>query len=295
MRSAREWQAFYARERAALGPAGLEALARAAEELELPAGGALIFPHTKLEDSGALTAAVARALVRSGRDTVLALGVLHGAREEDRSLVAAARAGDARARGALRRVHGPGAPGDEGRWREEFSLEGLAALLEVAARREGRPAPRLVARYPFLVGEDPSDLPGLEELEQLVADGAALVATADMIHHGAGYGTPLAAQRAREDPRTAEWAAACVGEALRLLQRGELRAFLAGCEADRSDFRDGGPVLARLLGEWRWRLGPLRLVDYAVTLAAQQPTWVAAVVVQLHPPRTGAGADKLTR
>ena len=45
--------------------------------------GALIFPHTKLRDSGCLPAAVARAVVASGRETVLAIGVLHGGREVD--------------------------------------------------------------------------------------------------------------------------------------------------------------------------------------------------------------------
>jgi hypothetical protein len=34
-----------------------------------------------------------------------------------------------------------------------------------------------------------ADLPGIDELQALLAAGAALVATADPIHHGAGYGT----------------------------------------------------------------------------------------------------------
>lgn len=284
MKSAREWKAFYAREREELGPAGLEALVRAAPDVALPEPGALVFPHTRLAVSGRLPAAVARALVRSGRDTVLALGVLHGAREEDRALVAAARAGEARARAALRRVHGPGVAGDEGRWREEFSLDGLEALLAVAARLEGRPAPRLVARYPFLVGEDPESLPGVEELRELVDSGAALVATADPIHHGAGYGTPPEARRAREDAATRAWAGERILAALDHLGRGELGAFLAACEAERSDFRDAGPVLGHLLGgPLRPRLEALALVDYAQVLVSEAPTWVAGALLELAP------------
>src|SRR5262249_19279721 len=150
-----------------------------APSVELPAKGALVFPHTLLAFSGELVAACALACVHSGRDTVLALGVLHGAREADAPLVARARAGDREARAQLRRVHGPGAARADGRWQEEFSLDGFAALLELAARREGRAPPRLVARFPFLVGETPEDLPGLDELRALVGSGAALVATAD--------------------------------------------------------------------------------------------------------------------
>lgn len=276
MRSAREWKAFYAREREALGPAGLEALVRGAH-LDLARHSALVFPHTRLTVSGAQTAAVARALVRSGRETVLALGVLHGARESDRERVAAARAGDATSREALRGVHA-----SDGLASEEFSLDALAALLPIAARVEGRPAPRLVQRYPFLVGETVADLPGLGELERLVAEGAALVATGDLIHHGAGYGTPLAEQRAREDPRTVEWARACVVEGLALLAAPT--AFLARCVQDRSDFRDVGPVMAHLLGGvTSCELRDLVLVDYADVLRADEPTWVAAALLEVGP------------
>ena len=197
---------YYARERESLGKAGLRACLARAPHVEWPSGGALIFPHTRLDTSGALAAAAALAVWRTGCDEILALGVLHGARQRDAALVSQARAGGPDARRTLRRVHGPGLRGDNGHWHEEFSLDGFCALLEAAARREGRRPPRVVRRYPFLVGDSPADLPGLDELTHLVAGGALLVATADPIHHGVGYGTAAKNCRRIGDPHTQPFA-----------------------------------------------------------------------------------------
>src|SRR5438477_1395435 len=129
MLPAKAWKAFYAQERERLGARAIDQLLDRAEEIPFPAGGALIFPHTRLAESGHLIAAVAKAVVESGADTVLALGVLHGAREQDAQRVNAARAGDAAAIEALRGAHGPGVAGDGGLWAEEFSLDNFAMLL----------------------------------------------------------------------------------------------------------------------------------------------------------------------
>jgi len=51
----------YAAERAQLDAAALAELIRRAPDVALPERGALIFPHTKLRDSGALIAAAGRA------------------------------------------------------------------------------------------------------------------------------------------------------------------------------------------------------------------------------------------
>ena len=278
MKTARAWKEHYRREREELGPQGLRALVLRAREVPLPEHGALIFPHTHLRSSGELTAAVARACVLSGRDEVLALGVLHGAREEDAPLVARARAGDAHARRALRGLHGPG-----GHTSEEFSLDGFAALLEVAAEVAGKKPPRLVERYPFLVGPTAGDLPGFEELIRLRERGAALVATADPIHHGAGYGTP-AASHVRRDAGAA-FARATIERGLGLLAKLDFEGFLADAQEAKSDFRDPGPVLATLLareGVLSAEVLEVDLADYASTLGADDPTWVAGALTCLE-------------
>jgi hypothetical protein len=278
VKTALAWKHHYAEERAELGAVGLRALVERAADVALPRHGALVFPHTHLRSSGHFVAAVARAVVRSGREEVLALGVLHGAREEDAALVAAARAGDPAARERLRRVHAPG-----GHASEEFSLDGFAALLVAASEVEGRPAPRLVARYPFLAGAEPGTLPGVDELVLLRERGAALVATADPIHHGAGYGTPREAWLPREVARTI--ARATIERSLGLLVRFELEAFAKDAQEARSDFRDAGPVLAWLLrreGALRANVLDLDLADYAATLEAPEPTWVAGALTCLE-------------
>jgi len=285
VKTARAWKDYYRRERESLGERGLLSVLERAPRIELPPSGALIFPHTRLEASGELVAAAALACVRSGRAEVLALGVLHGAREQDQELVGKARAGEPRERALLRRVHGPGVPGDEARWEEEFSLDGFQALLELAARVEGRPLPRLIQRFPFLTGEHPFDLPGLQELREIRERGAALVATADPIHHGEGYGTPEADWLPREAATTKARARASIEEGLSRLAKLDFAGFLAHAAREKSDFRDPGPVLAALLARGsslRSRVASVALVDYTEALGAKDPTWVAGALSVLE-------------
>ena len=266
-----------------MGEAGLRACLDRAPPLEMPGRGALVFPHTRLEATGDLVAAVAQAVVRAGAGEVLALGVLHGARVEDAALVRQARVeGDAAARQRLRRVHGPGVPGDEGHWTEEFSLDGFLALLALAAARAGRKMPRVLCRYPFLVGETPGDLPGLEELRRLVARGVAVVATTDPVHHGRGYGDPPERSYPAGSARADTLLSGALSEALLTLRGGDFTGFQRVTERSRSDFRDVGPVLACLLAEggaWRAHIHAERRVDYAAALGAEEPTWVGAALV----------------
>ena len=290
VRSAREWKTFYAAERRELGEAGLEALLDRAPRVDLPLRGALVFPHTRLSTSGELAAAAALAVVRAGCDEVIALGVLHGAREEDAELVRRAREGAPIARAALRRVHGPGATGDRGHASEEFSLDGFHALVELAARRAGRAAPRIVARYPFLVGDRADDLPGMDDLRARVDDGAALVATADPMHHGAGYGARPEDRLAEEDPQTLDFVRWSVERGFAMLAARDVAGFLRHAAEVRSDFRDAGPAMAWLVdpeGRLRAEIEELRLVDYADVLDAPPPTWVAGALARFTPEPSG--------
>lgn len=289
---AREWKRFYAEERSALGEAGLAALVRSAPNLPVPEGGALLFPHTRLAASGRLIAAAARAVVRARPRRVLALGVLHGARASDAELVRRARRGDARAVTTLRRVHGPGAPHDHGYASEEFCLDGFRALVSVAARVEGVPEPELVERHPFLVGPDPASVPGVEELESVLSDGALLVATGDLVHHGVGYATPPDA-RLPLGEATRRVALGWVEQQLGALGAGRLSDFAALVERQRSDFRDVGPMLVHLLGPTQLDVHAFELVDYADFLGTPEPTWVAATlasaqarIARTHPSRS---------
>ncbi len=288
MWSAARWKRFYAEERERLGESGLAERLERGPAVEVPRGGALVFPHTMLSVTGHLTAAVARAVVRSGADEVLALGVLHGGREEDADAVRRARSGDAEARRSLRKVYA----GGDALTAEEFSLDGFVALLELAAEREGKRAPRVHARYPFLVGDDPR-LPGVDEVVGL-ARAMPVVATTDPIHHGAGYGTPEGARRGEREEATAGWARGCIDRQLALLARGAWAEFARLAAEAGSDFRDTGPVLAHALrerGAIEGEIVELVLVDYAEVLEAERPTWVAGALSGFRRPSPTSESD----
>jgi hypothetical protein len=299
VKSALQWKEYYAQERAELGEAGLLALLDKAAGSEVPAAAAssgqkaLVFPHTRLADSGHLAAAVALSVVRAGCDEVLALGILHGAREADAALVRRAREGAPAARATLRRVHGLGISGDGGYWTEEFSLDGFCALVDAAAKREGKRAPRVVARYPFLVGEHPGDLPGADELRAIVDRGAVLVATADPIHHGAGYGAREEDRLPREDPQTLEFARWTIERGFQSLASRDFGGFLRHAAEVRSDFRDTGPLMAWLVDPKRpleVEIIDLVLVDYSKALDAPAPTWVAGALARFEVSGSDASA-----
>jgi len=279
VKSAAQWKDFYARERASLGDVGLTQRLDRAPPVELRQGEALVFPHTMLATTGHLTAAVARAVVRSGADEVLALGVLHGAREKDQKRVTRAKAGDPIARGALRRIHA----GEDAVCAEEFSLDGFAALLALESARERKKPPRVVTRYPFLVGESLARLPGLDDVMRL-AERMPLVATTDPMHHGAGYGTPEHARRGEREENTLIFARFSIQKQLDMLMNGKWVAFQQMADLVRSDFRDTGPVLAHALRRGpalRGEILELHLVDYAEVLAAEHPTWVAGPLMRV--------------
>jgi len=214
--------------------------------------------------------------VGSGAREVLALGVLHGGLQAEVAQVARARAGDAAARSALRGVYAAGDPFCA----EEFSLDNFEALLALAAARQGVVPPRVHARYPFLVGESPADLPGLRELEDLAAR-MPVVATTDPLHHGVGYGTPEGQRRGMFEEGSAPWARACIQRQLDLLSQGDWAGFAQLAAQERSDFRDVGPVLGHLLRGAKGEVLDVRLVDYAGVLGAAEPTWVAAPLIRL--------------
>jgi len=288
MDSAFAWKQYYRAERHRLGAPRLLELVDAARPLDHVVGGAVVIPHTRMEVTGGQIGAAVATVLASGADRVLALGVLHGARRSDRDRVAAASGGDADAVAELRGVHD-----EHGLASEEFSLDGFAEVLGLAAERAGRHVD-VVRRYPFLVGDDPASMPGIEELERLVGDGAALVATTDPIHHGHAYGTPTDDCLDPEDPRTRAAARSAVDEQLTALSAHRYADFAALVERDRSDFRDTGPLLAQLVGRgFVHEMHAVELVDYADALGSPSPSWVAGALVTVRPSGIDTAADSV--
>lgn len=276
MDSAHAWKGYYRAERERLGAAALVEFLDVAEPLDARAGGAIVIPHTRLEVTGGQIAAAAATVVASGVDRVLALGVLHGARRRDRARVTAARSGNEGARRELRGVHD-----ERGLAAEEFSLDGFTELLALAAERAGTTVD-VVRRYPFLVGDDPDSLPGLDELSRIVADGAMLVVTTDPVHHGRAYDTPESQCMPADDPATLATAQRMVDEQFSALSEHRFDDFVDLAERHRSDFRDTGPTMAALIGAgWEATVHELELVDYSAALDSPSPSWVAGALVTL--------------
>lgn len=273
-----DFKALAAADHARLGAAGARALLAAGEAWKLAhvlaGGGALIFPHSRVEACGHLVAAVVSACLGCGAERVLVLGVLHALTpglDAARRRVAAG--GDPAAEASWG-IQGPGFAGRED-WRREFSLDHFLWLW-AEATRERPEAPELILAYPYLAGGAPERLPGLERLPR----DTALVATMDPFHHGLAYGDAPEAALA-PGAGGLELARERIAENLALLAAGDHAAFQAHCVAIKSDARDVGQLLRHLVGPCTPRIHDLAADDMSAPYGAPSPSWVAAALIEL--------------
>lgn len=274
----------FAAERRRLGRKGVAALLDEGRAFGLAPvlerGGALVFPHANLLSCGHQIAAVVEACLDTGADTVLVVGVLHAQTPRLWEARARVAAGGDLAHEPLWGLQGPGIDRDKA-WRDEFSLSNFLHLWKHATRRRRTRGPRLVLRYPFLVGDRPDRLPGVEKLETLARD-AVVVTTADPFHHGIGYGTPP--ERALH-PQEGGLALARerIEHGLDRLGEGDYAGYLQHCIDDRSDARDAGPLTRHLVGPCRGAILDLTSHDTAALYEQSAPTWVATALMTLTP------------
>ncbi|MFM7680135.1 MAG: hypothetical protein ACKO83_14955, partial [Roseiflexaceae bacterium] len=184
---------LYAREHAALGISGARAKLVEAQEWDLApvlrAGGALVFPHAGVAECAKQIAACINACINSGADTVLVLSVLHSFTDEMEQARRRVAAGGDPSTDRIWGIQGPGLTrGTE--WAYDHALFEWRYLWEVAANYYGKKMPRVIERYPWLAGGKPTAMPGYDEVAE-IAKNAVVVSTADMFHHGIGYGTPV--------------------------------------------------------------------------------------------------------
>ena len=252
----------------------------------LRSGGSLIFPHTTMASSGHHAAAAVHACLDSGATRVLVLGTLHALDEDlEASRVRVANGGDPSAEASWG-VQGPGASGRSD-WLREFSLDHFLFLWEAETKRRGTEGPELVLRYPYLAGGHPEDMPGIEELEELVRS-SAVIATIDPFHHGVGYGD---APDEALPPEAGGLVVAreSIDEGLSLLREGDYAGYNRHCVLAKSDGRDVGQVLRHLLGPLEWRIIDIVADDMSEVYRAPAPTWVAGALVELTPAGPDAG------
>jgi hypothetical protein len=279
-----DFKAEAAKEQARLGEEGVVRLLNAGRTWDLGptlrAGGAIIFPHVSIGVCGHQIAAAVHACLDSGADSILVIGVLHALTQElEEARVRVAQGGDVSKEPSWG-IQGPGLNRRKD-WREEFSLSNFLFLWHEETKRRGIKGPEVVVRYPYLAGGRPEIMPGIEELQQIVRD-AVVVATADLFHHGIGYGEPPETALTPEDGGL-RLARRRIEEGLALLSTDDYQGYNQHCVEAKSDARDAGQVLRHLLGPLEGRILDLIWDDMAAIYNKPAPTWVAGVLVELLP------------
>lgn len=275
----------YAKDREALGEVGLGALLERGEQWQLApvlaAGGALVFPHASIIDCGHQQAACVQAALDCGADTIIVVCVLHAFTAEMEAAQARVSAGGDPSAEVFLGIQGTGIAGPRQEWRGDHALVSWRYLWDAELRRRGLPAnraPRVIERYPFLVGGKPTELPGFEELAR-EAEGAAIVSTADSLHHGVAYGVPP------EHVHDMDWeglafAREVLQEGIDLLGAGDYAGYDQHCQRVVSDALDAGPVFHALRPQLKGRILELLGSDASAYFEeSPPPTWVATALV----------------
>jgi len=239
----------------------------------------LLFPHFAAERCGHLIAAAVHLALDSHAEQVLALGVLHSLSPELGASRKRVAAGGFPWREDAWGVQGPGLGGRED-WRREFSLSHFQWLWREECARRNVAGPKLILRYPFLAGGLPGSLPGIEELESLVEQGAWVLGTADPFHHGRAYGDEEALEAESGGLVAAQ---ASIEDGFLIMKSGDALAWRDHCLAAKSDARDVGQVLLQLFGPMRGRLHQLTWEDMSGPYRAEAPSWVSGGLIELHP------------
>lgn len=242
--------------------------------------GSIIFPHAGLRASGHQIAAAVHSCLDSGAKRVLAVGVLHALTPELQEARVRVANGADPTKEKFWGIQGPGFNSRE-EWKDEFSMLDFQFLWQVECQRRAITGPELVIRYPYLAGGKPEKLPGIAELHEIAQDKeTVVVSTADMFHHGIGYGDPKEAALFPENGGLG-LARKRIEEGLKILERGDYWGYNQHCVLAKSDGRDAGQVVRYLLGSLQGKIIDLTYADTTDMYKAAAPTWVAAALVEL--------------
>jgi hypothetical protein len=279
-----EFNALYEREHLALGDAGTYAMLDAARQWDvsstLSAGGVVGFGHVGVADCGLHVAAAVNACLDTGAETVLAISVLHAWTSEMDNARVAVTGGDDPSNHEWWGIQGPGLDfRDE--WTGDHAMRSLRHFWNAETKRRGITGRRLVERYPFLAGGNPTALPNFDEIANLAAD-AVIVTTADQFHHGIGHGTPVDdALEAEPDGVAAARRSMEVGfghiEAL------DYRGYEQHCVSAKSDDRDCAQLYSALRGPLRGTVLDVAWTEAADVYRQPSPTWAAGGFVTYEP------------
>lgn len=246
----------------------------------LNAGGAVVFPHTFLSQCGYQIAAAVHAILDSGADQALVLGVLHPMSEALMQARSKELNEEDISTEVSRGIFGPGLDPNNC-LKNEFSLDLFKILFEFEVKRRGVKPPILIERYPSLANREPGNLPGIKELEQIAKD-AVIVATDDMCHHGIGYGVSVEDVVPIND-NGYRFAQKYIEDGYSLLKKNNYHEYFSHWmnPAAIGDPSDTTIVLKYLLGDVSPNILDLKLVDVSMLFENDvSPSWVAATLVE---------------
>ena len=247
----------------------------------LQTGGSAIFPHTYLHACGAHIAAVVNGCLDSQSDSVLVLGVIHSMDPEVRDAKEKEKQGAYMACSNSHGVWGPGIAGHRC-WEIEFSLRSFEFLFYEAVKRRGKKAPKLILRYPTLVGGCPEKLKGIEELVAIAKD-SVVVATGDLCHNGIAYINRTTQPVYGFGSQGYVYAKQSIQHGFDLLDAGCYSEYMKHCYLHLNDSIDSFVVLRHILGPTKSEILDLQLVDVAELYKGNpKESWVAATLALLR-------------
>lgn len=280
----RQIQELYQAEHEALGDAGTLALLERSEQWDLSgtlsSGGVIVFPHAGVADCGHQIAAAVRACLDCDADRVLVISVLHAFTDEMEAARVAVAAGADPSEYPFWGIQGPGVAG-RGEWLNDHALYSFRHFWKAETRRRGIEGPQVIERYPYLAGGQPERLPGISELERL-AEGAAVVSTADPFHHGIGYGDPPELALHPESGGL-ELARRKIEAGIALLEQQDYWGYNHHCLEAKSDARDAGQVFSYLRGPLTGSILDIAVTDATELYRSPPPTWVAGALIEWLP------------
>lgn len=241
--------------------------------------GALIFPHSNIEICGIQTASVVHSCLNSKPDKVLVLGVLHALTEELNDARKRVAYGGDPSKEKFWGIQGPGIEGRE-EWKNEFSLLNFLFLWKEELKRRKIHGPELIVRYPYLAGGRPDKMPGIEELKEVMTGNTIIIATADLFHHGIGYGDPTDASLYPEEGGL-KLAEMTIRKGFEILSSGRYSEYNHFSVKSKSDARDVGQILRYLIGPFRAHIIDIVSDDMSEAYDRPAPTWVAGALVEL--------------
>ena len=248
-------------------------------------GGFLTFPHGRVFDCGYMTAAVVDAALdaceATGCDTIFAVGVFHPCNPEMVEALECMADGKATDNHPLRRLYGGGNTHLDEAANKDHSLIAFEQLLNRAVELRGIRKPRLIKRFPFLVGSNVETFSAFDEFKQH-AENSIVVATADHYHYGVIYksGGEYPADPTME---AMQQLTLDVITGFENLQKKQYREFLDSCFAiTKSDWRSGGILLNEVLGPLDFSIVATGSSEFGTPepYGGEAPSWVLGLLTQ---------------